>query len=127
MADRNGNGFVLSKKFKSIKDLAKHKSIIAVPHIFSQHHVLLHTVLQQHHIAKDLVTVLGMPPRDMINSLRNGEIDGFMVGEPEANKSISLDIGWMAAISPQIWEDHMDHVFIATDAFIREQPDSYRS
>jgi len=123
MADRNGNGFILSEKFKSIDELKNQKSIIAVPHIYSQHHVLLHAVLRQHNIPEDKVKVLGMPPRDMINSLRNGEIDGFVVGEPEGNKSISLGIGWMAAISPQIWKDHMDHVFIASDSFIQQQPE----
>jgi len=123
MADRNGNGFVLSKKIKSIDELKTKKTIIAVPHIFSQHHVLLHTVLKQNLVPKENVKVLGMPPRDMINSLRNGEIDGFVVGEPEGNKSISLDVGWMAAISPAIWKDHMDHVFLASDAFIQEQPE----
>ena len=123
MADRNGNGFVLSNEFKSIDVLKDHKTIIAVPHIFSQHHVLLHEVLKQYAVPKENVKVLQMPPRDMINSLRNGEIDGFIVGEPEGHKSISLGIGWMAAISPQIWKDHMDHVFLASDAFIKEQPE----
>lgn len=123
MADRNGNGFVLSEKITSIAELKNKKTIIAVPHIYSQHHVLLYTVLKQYFVPAENVKVLGMPPRDMINSLRNGEIDGFVVGEPEGNKSISLGIGWMAAISPQIWKDHMDHVFLASDAFIKEQPD----
>ena len=121
MSDRNGNGFVLSKKIKSIDELKSKNTIIAVPHIYSQHHVLLHTVLKQHAIPEGMVKVLGMPPRDMINSLRNGEIDGFVVGEPEGNKSISLGIGWMAAISPDIWQDHMDHVFLASDTFIQNQ------
>jgi len=123
MADRNGNGFVLSNKFKTIADLKNHKTIIAVPHIYSQHNVLLHLVLQQHGIPKQNVKVLGMPPRDMINSLRNGEIDGFVVGEPEGNRSISLGVGWLAAISPTIWKDHMDHVFLASDSFINNQPE----
>lgn len=123
MADRNGNGFVLSNKIKSIEELKSRKSIIAVPHIFSQHHVLLHTILKLHNIPQDNIKVLGMPPRDMINSLRNGEIDGFVVGEPEGNKSISLNVGWMAAISPDIWKDHMDHVFLASDKFIDTQPE----
>ncbi len=123
MADRNGNGFVLSKKFKSIEELKNQQTIIAVPHLFSQHNVLLHTMLQQHNIPKEKVKVLGMPPRDMINSLRNGEIDGFIVGEPEGNKAISLGAGWMAAISPAIWKDHMDHVFLASNDFINEQPE----
>jgi len=123
LADRNGNGFVLSKKLTSIDELKKQQNIIAVPHIFSQHHVLLHTVLKQYNIPGDLVKVIGMPPRDMINSLRQGEIDGFIVGEPEGNKSISLGIGWMAAISPEIWPDHMDHVFIASDTFIQQHPE----
>ena len=123
MADRNGNGFVLSKKIKSIEELKTKKTIIAVPHTFSQHHVLLHTILQQYNIPEGKVKVLGMPPRDMINSLRNKEIDGFIVGEPEGNKSISLGVGWMAAISPDIWKNHMDHVFLASDKFINEEPE----
>jgi len=121
-ADRNGNGFVLSKEIKSIETLKLRNSIIAVPHLYSQHHVLLHLALKQHHIPAGKVTVLPMPPRDMINALRRGEIDGFMVGEPEGNKSVALGVGWMAAISPQIWKDHMDHVFIASDEFIRRHP-----
>jgi len=52
-----------------------------------------------------------MAPRDMISSLRNGEIDGVAVGEPEGNRSISLNVGWMAVISPNIWKDYIDHVF----------------
>ncbi len=123
MADRNGNGFVLSDKISSIDDLKNQETIIAVPHIYSQHHVLLHTVLKQHAVPEDNVKVLGMPPRDMINALRNGEIDGFIVGEPEGNKSVYSGVGWMAAISPDIWKDHMDHVFLASDMFIREQPE----
>jgi len=123
LSDRNGNGFVLSKKLTAIDELKNQKNIIAVPHIFSQHHVLLHTVLKQHKIPSNQVKVVGMPPRDMINSLRQGEIDGFIVGEPEGNKSISLGVGWMAAISPEIWPDHMDHVFIASNTFIQQQPE----
>lgn len=122
-ADRNGNGFVLSEKIKSIASLKHMKPILAVPHIYSQHHVLLHMVLKQNNVSKENVTIVGMPPRDMINSLRRGEIDGFVVGEPEANKSITLGVGWMAAISPQIWKDHMDHVFLATYRFIEEHPE----
>ncbi len=122
-ADRNGNGFVLSKKIKTIDELKKMKTIIAVPHIYSQHNVLLQMKLKQHNIPPDNVTVIGMPPRDMINSLRRGEIDGFIVGEPEGNKSVELGVGWMAAISPEIWKDHMDHVFIATDQFIKKHPE----
>lgn len=121
-ADRNGNGFVLSEKIKSIAALKEGKSIIAVPHKFSQHHVLLHLSLKQNDVPSDKVKVIAMPPRDMINSLKRGEIDGFVVGEPEGNKSISLGVGWMAAISPTIWKDHIDHVFIATDKFIKEHP-----
>jgi len=123
MADRNGNGFVLSKKYKSIESLKGSKPIIAVPHIYSQHHVLLYLALKQHGVPYHEVKVVGMPPRDMINSLKRGEIDGFVVGEPEGNRAISLDVGWMAAISPDIWEDHLDHVFLASNSFIEKHPD----
>jgi len=123
MADRNGNGFVLSTKYKSIAELKGKNTILAVPHIYSQHHVLLHLALKQHGVPYNDVKVVGMPPRDMINSLQRGEIDGFVVGEPEGNKSISLGIGWMASISPKIWPDHLDHLFLVSNAFIEQHPD----
>jgi len=122
-ADRNGIGFVLSKSIQSIEALNQKEALIAVPHRYSQHNVLLHLILKQHGIDPRRVRVLGMPPRDMINSMRNGEIDGFVVGEPEAYKSVSEDVGWLATISPKIWKDHMDHVLLVTDKFIQEHPD----
>ena len=122
MADRNGNGFILAKQYKSIEALKGKKAIIAVPHLYSQHHVLLYLSLQQHAVPYSDVTVVAMPPRDMITSLSRGEIDGFVVGEPEGNRSVSLGKGWMAAISPQIWENHMDHVFLASNTFIKQHP-----
>ncbi|MDX8382215.1 MAG: ABC transporter substrate-binding protein [Ghiorsea sp.] len=123
MADRNGNGFVLSKKYKSIASLKGKHPILAVPHRFSQHHVLLYLALKQHGVTYQDVNVVSMPPRDMIMSLKRGEIDGFMVGEPEGNKAISLNVGWMASISPDIWLNHMDHVFLASNTFIEQHPD----
>jgi len=123
MADRNGNGFVLSRKYKSIAELKGRKTVMAVPHIYSQHHLLLYLALKQHGVPYTDVKVVGMPPRDMITSLRRGEIDGFVVGEPEGNRSISLGVGWMASISPNIWKDHLDHVVLASNAFIKDHPD----
>jgi len=123
MADRNGNGFVLSGKYKSIAALKGKNTVLAVPHKFSQHHVLLYLALKQHGVPYGDVTVVGMPPRDMINSLKRGEIDGFVVGEPEGNKSISLGVGWMASISPKIWKNHLDHVFLVSDYFIKKHPE----
>jgi len=123
MADRGGNGFVLAKKYASIEALKGKHAVLAVPHMYSQHHVLLYKALKQHGVPYSDVTVVGMPPRDMITSLKRGEIDGFVVGEPEGNRSISLNIGWMAAISPDIWPNHLDHVFIASTAFINEHPE----
>ncbi len=127
VANRNGNGFVLAKKLHGIDALRRGRHLIAVPHVYSQHHVLLQRLLRRHAIPREQVVVLGMPPRDMINALRRGEIDGFVVGEPEGNKSVTLGVGWMAAISPQIWPDHMDHVLMVSDRFIREQPKKLQS
>ncbi len=127
MADRNGNGFVLADKYHSIADLKGRHAVIAVPHLYSQHHVLLYLALKQHDVPYRDVSVIGMPPRDMINSLTRGEIDGFVVGEPEGQRSISLGVGHMAAISPQIWKDHLDHVFLVSDAFIRDHPDQLQA
>lgn len=121
-ADINGNGFVLTKKIKQIDELKTRKSVLAVPHLYSQHHVLLYMLLQQHQIPANMTTIIPMSPRDMVLSLQRGEIDGFMVGEPEGQRSVSLNVGWMASISPEIWKGHMDHVFIASNEFIEKHP-----
>jgi len=123
MADRNGNGFILSKRFASIEALKGNNAVIAVPHLYSQHHVLLHLALKQHGVSDREVTVIAMSPRDMIVSMQRGEIDGFMVGEPEGNRSLSLDNGWMAATSPTIWRNHPDHLFLLSTAFIEQHPE----
>lgn len=123
LGDRNGNGFVLSEELASVPALAGRRSVIAVPHIYSQHNLLLHEALNQNGVPRADVSVIAMPPRDMINSLRRGEIDGFVVGEPEGNKSVSLNVGRMASISPQIWAGHPDHVLLVTDQFIEDHPE----
>ena len=46
-----------------------------------------------------------------------------VVGEPEAYKAVSQDVGWLAGISPGIWKNHMDHVLLVTNTFIEEHPD----
>ncbi len=127
MADRGGNGFVLTRRFRRIEDLKGAGALIAVPHRFSQHHVLLWLALKQHDVPYRDVTVISMPPRDMINALRRGEIDGFVVGEPEGYKAVTLGAGWMAARSPDIWPHHMDHVFVLSAAFIARHPDWARA
>jgi len=123
MADRNGIGFILSNAIQSIDALKTRKTILAVPHIFSQHHVLLHTILQQHAVPKANVTIVRMRPREMTNSLRNGEIDGFIAGEPKGNNAVLTGAGWRAAASSEIWQDHMDHVFLASNWLIEERPE----
>jgi len=122
-ADINGNGFILSNRIDRIEDLALQKSIIAVPHEYSQHHVLLHLLLKQHDVNSENIKIISMPPRDMINALRDGEIDGFLVGEPEGNRAVSMGIGWLASTSPDIWKNHMDHVFMVSNEFIDKQPE----
>ncbi len=126
MADRNGNGLIVSDEVGSIDGLKGRDSVIAVPHMYSQHNLLLHLALKTHGVDPGRVSVVGMPPRDMINALKRGEIDGFVVGEPESNKSISLGVGRMAAISPEVWPGHMDHVFLATERFMEETPEVAR-
>ncbi len=121
-ANRNGNGFVLTKKIKHIDELKARKSVLAVPHLYSQHHVLMNMLIQQHQIPAHMTTIIPMSPRDMVLSLQRGEIDGFMIGEPEGQRAVSLNVGWMASNSSEIWKDHMDHVFLASDEFIEKHP-----
>jgi len=127
LADRNGNSLVLAKRHATIESLKGAHAVIAVPHRYSQHHLLLYLALRQHHVPYRDVAVVGMAPRDMINALERGEIDGFVVGEPEGHRAEVLGIGHVAATSPEIWPDHADHVFIVAQDFIDQHPQQLRA
>ena len=123
VANRSGNRVVLSDKIKTISDLNNHQYIIAVPHIYSQHHILLNIFLGQHGILKDNIQLVEMPPIDMPHYLNNGAIDGFVAGQPIGNNTIKDNLGWLAATSEQLWSGHIDHVFLVSNTFIQTHPD----
>lgn len=121
MADRNGNGMIVNEKIYTVNDLKG--KIIATPADYSQHNVLLYKYLTDNGIKYSDIIHVAMPPRDMIVSLRRGEIDGFVVGEPEANKARFLYADKLFAISPDIWPNHLDHVFVIREKIIKKNPE----
>lgn len=62
MADRNGNGFVLAKKYHSIADLKGKNIVLAVPHLYSQQHILLYLILKKYGVPYTNVNIVDMPP-----------------------------------------------------------------
>jgi NitT/TauT family transport system substrate-binding protein len=127
IANRDGNSFVLSNKILSIADLNKRQSIIAVPHIYSQHNVLLSRILSHYGIPKDNIKLVQMPPGNMGRHLRNGTIDGFVVGEPEGNRALKLNYGWSPTLPSFLVDRKIDHVFFVSNAIIQEHPEKLQA
>jgi nitrate/nitrite transport system substrate-binding protein len=69
------------------------------------------------------------PPPQMVNGLRLGAMQAFMVGEPWNTRAIATheNVGFTFAQGREIWRAHPDRVLGVMESFIEENPKTYRS
>lgn len=68
------------------------------------------------------LALITIPPPHMVTNLRQGQLDGFSVGEPWNARAIAEDLGYTAVTSQQIWPDHPEKILAFTAAFTAAQP-----
>jgi ABC-type nitrate/sulfonate/bicarbonate transport system substrate-binding protein len=79
---------------------------LASVHHFSTHTLLLHRWLALGGIDSDReVRIIVLPPEQMVDSLTQGVIDGYCVGEPWNTIAVANGTGELAASSMQVWPD----------------------
>lgn len=71
--------------------------------------------------------VITVPPPQMVESLRAGDVDGVCVGEPWNHRAIVEGVGITAATTQEIWQDHPEKVLGATAAFVDRHPNTTRA
>lgn len=71
-----------------------------------------------------LITV---PPRQMVDTMRAGHVDGFSAGEPWNHRAIIDGVGITAATSQDIWPEHPEKVLGCSAAFVRQHPHTCRA
>ena len=73
------------------------------------------------HPDKD-VTLITIPPPQMVANMKVGKMDGFCVGEPWNARAIADGIGFTAITTQQMWPDHPEKVLGFTEEFATKNP-----
>jgi len=78
------------------------------------------------HPDKD-VSLIVVPPAQMVSNMKIGKMDGFCVGEPWNARSIVDNIGFTAVTTQDIWKDHPEKVCAFTEEFAEKNPKTVKA
>ncbi|WP_150696087.1 CmpA/NrtA family ABC transporter substrate-binding protein [Pandoraea terrae] len=68
-----------------------------------------------------------IPPPNMVDALRAGELDGFCAGEPWHAVAQAQQAGRTAVVSSDIWPNHPEKVVACRRAFVTKYPNTARA
>ena len=73
--------------------------------------------------------LLIIPPPQMVNNMRIGTMQAYMVAEPWNTRAITghEGVGFTFAQGREIWQGHPDRILAVMESFIEENPKTYRS
>lgn len=114
------------EKVKSIKDFKGFR--IAVPFIHSMHNLLLRYYLATEKIHPDRdVEVVVIPPPNMLNRLRSGDIDAMVAPEPFNQMAINRGVGFIHILTRELWPGHPCCSFATSQQWIENHPNTFRA
>jgi nitrate/nitrite transport system substrate-binding protein len=73
------------------------------------------------------VSLITIPPAQMVANMKVDKMDGFCVGEPWNKRSIVDKIGFTALTTQQIWRDHPEKVCAFTEEFAARNPKTVKA
>lgn len=73
------------------------------------------------------VSLITVPPPQMVANMKVGKMDGFCVGEPWNAKTIGEDIGYTSIATQGIWKDHPEKVCAFTEEFANKNPKTVKA
>lgn len=73
------------------------------------------------------VTLITIPPPQMVANMKVEKMDGFCVGEPWNARAIADGIGYTAMTTQQMWPDHPEKVLGFTEEFAEKNPKTVRA
>ena len=95
---------------------------------FSMHTYLLRLFFKESGIDPEQdVEIRVLPPQAMIDALRQGDIDGYCVGEPWNTGADRAKTGRIAVLGYDIWQNAPEKVLGVSEAFARDAPNSHRA
>ncbi len=73
------------------------------------------------------ISLITVPPPQMVANMKVGKMDGFCVGEPWNAKTIVDDIGYTSIATQGIWKDHPEKVCAFTEEFATKNPKTVKA
>ncbi len=73
------------------------------------------------------ITLITVPPAQMVANMKIGKMDGFCVGEPWGARSIADGIGFTSVTTQDIWKDHPEKVCAFTEEFATKNPKTVKA
>jgi nitrate/nitrite transport system substrate-binding protein len=142
LLNRNGQAITLNNKLKAagaktpaaIKPLADKAKAAGDPLAFAMtfppgtHAMWMRYWLASGGIHPDKdVSLITIPPAQMVANMKVDKMDGFCVGEPWNNRAIEDGIGFTAVTTQQMWKDHPEKVCAFTEEFALRNPKSVKA
>ena len=142
LLNRNGQAITLNNKLKAagvknpkdVKPLADRAKASGDPLAFAMTFpVGTHAMWMRYWLAsggvhpdKD-VSLITIPPPQMVANMKVDKMDGFCVGEPWNYRAIEDGIGYTVITTQQMWKDHPEKVFAFTEEFAGRNPKSVKA
>src|SRR5882762_6230401 len=142
LLNRNGQAITLDNKLKAagvksaqdIKPLAEKAKAAGAPLTFAMTYPPgTHAMWMRYWLAsggihpdKD-ISLITIPPAQMISNMKVGKMDGFCVGEPWNARAIADGIGFTAITTQQMWKDHPEKVLAFTEEFAAKNPKTVKA
>ena len=73
------------------------------------------------------VSLITIPPPQMVANMKIGKMDGFCVGEPWNARAIADKIGFTSVSTQDIWKDHPEKVCAFTAEFADKNPKTVKA
>jgi nitrate/nitrite transport system substrate-binding protein len=142
MINRNGQGISLKAAFKgkvqadpkALKPMVDAAKAAGSPMTFAMtfppgtHAMWMRYWLGQGGIHPDKdVSLVTIPPPQMVANMKVGKMDGFCVGEPWNARTIADGIGYTAITSQDMWKDHPEKVCAFTAEFADKNPKTVKA
>jgi bicarbonate transport system substrate-binding protein len=68
------------------------------------------------------IDLLAVPPAETVQGMRNGTMDAFSTGDPWPYRIITEDIGFMAALTSEIWKFHPEEYLAIRADWVDKNP-----
>ena len=142
LLNRNGQAITLNNKLKQagvkrpaqIKPLADKAKASGEPLTFAMtfppgtHAMWIRYWLASGGIHPDKdISLITIPPAQMVANMKVDKMDGFCVGEPWNNRAIEDGIGFTAVTTQQMWKDHPEKVCAFTEEFATKNPKAVKA